>query len=178
MKSWFQLAVTAAAMLASGLAPAQLAPKAQGAVESRLEARKVVTAADGKETFAAANTAKPGDVIEYVATYRNTTKQPVRNLQATLPIPADMELLQGSQKPAAATASTDGTTFAPMPLRRKATKAGAQGDELVPLRDYRALRWSTPELAGEKVFSVSARARVSDDRAATGPPAAGTAGTK
>lgn len=178
MKSWFQLAVTTVAMLASGLAPAQPAPKAQGPVDSRLEARRIVTAADGKETFAAADAAKPGDVIEYVATYRNTGKSAVRDLQATLPIPADMELIQGSQKPAAATASTDGRNFAPMPLRRKVDKPGAQGDELVPLREYRALRWSVPELGGEKVFSVTARARVRDDRAATGPPATGTAGTK
>ena len=39
-----------------------------GQVESRLEARKVVVK-DGKESFESGAAAKPGDTIEYVATY-------------------------------------------------------------------------------------------------------------
>ena len=62
---------------------------------TQLEARKVVRGADGKESFAPADNAKPGDVIEYVATYRNTGKQPIRNLEATLPIPHNTEFVAG-----------------------------------------------------------------------------------
>src|SRR5258708_34001880 len=95
-------AVSTAAMLVVAALPlhAQTA-----AVESTLEARKVVRGADGGESFASAEIAKPGDVIEYVATYRNTTRETIRDLEATLPIPAPTDLIAGSARPAAARAT-------------------------------------------------------------------------
>ena len=60
---------------------------------------------------APAENARPGDVIEYVATYLNTTAQPVRNLEATLPIPANTEILLESTRPNAAIASSSWSTF-------------------------------------------------------------------
>src|SRR6185369_4007426 len=59
-----------AAALLAGIAAAPLASAADEVVSTRLEARKVVTGPDGRERFAPAESAKPGDVIEYVATYR------------------------------------------------------------------------------------------------------------
>ena len=91
---------------------------------TELEARKVVRGADGKESFAAADSAKPGDVIEYVATYRNTGKQPLRNLQATLPIPHNTEFVPGTANPANANASIDAKSYAAMPLKRLHTGHG------------------------------------------------------
>jgi uncharacterized repeat protein (TIGR01451 family) len=167
MKQWIRVAAVAA--LACGGLDAS-AQKPANDVETRLEAHKVVHAADGKETFAPAGEARPGDVIEYVATYRNITRQPIRNLDGTLPIPQQTEFVQGSQKPAQATASLDGTTYAALPLTRKVQRDGRSVDEPVPARDYRFLRWHADTLGAEKSVAFSARVRVIDDRN-TGPPA-------
>jgi uncharacterized repeat protein (TIGR01451 family) len=140
-----------------------------GPIETRLEARKVVRAADGQESFAPAIAAKPGDVIEYVATYRNTTRQPVRNLEATLPIPGNTEFVPGSPKPAAAKASVDSRSWADMPLVRKLVRDGREVQEQVPLREYRYLRWFPGELGGEKSVTFTARVRVVDDVTAGEP---------
>lgn len=149
-----------AAMLAIGAAPVHAQTSQNGAIESRLEARKVVRAADGTETFATADAAKPGDVIEYVATYRNTTAQPVRNLEATLPIPANTEIVSGTARPASAKASVDAAKFSEVPLKRKVKREGREIDEPVPLREYRYLRWYPGEIAGGKSAVFSARVRV------------------
>jgi uncharacterized repeat protein (TIGR01451 family) len=146
--------------IAAILAAAPLQAQQNGPVETRLEARKVVRAADGQEAFTAAADAKPGDVIEYVATYRNRGRAAVRNLQATLPIPADTELVAASANPPAAKASVDARTWGDMPLKRNVTRNGVQVEEQVPLREYRYLRWSPGELGGEQTLTFTARVRV------------------
>lgn len=144
------------------------------ALESRLEARKVVVAADGKENLTGADAARPGDVIEYVATYRNTTRSPIRNVVATLPIPQNTELVAGSPRPVGARASLDGRAFAAMPLKRKVVRDGREIEEQVPLREYRALRWSPGPIDAGQSVTYAARVRVLDD----GPPAATKGGGK
>jgi len=160
-----------AALLLVAAAPAMA--QTSGAVETRLEAHKVVLAADGKESFVPADAARPGDEIEYVATYRNTGSQPVRNLQATLPIPADTELVRGTARPANARASLDGNAFAAMPLMRKVVRDGKSVEEEVPYREYRFLRWFPGELGGDKTASFAARVKVLAD---TTPGEAGSKG--
>lgn len=157
-------AMIAALVLATGVAGVAQAQRASGPLESRLDARKVVVES-GVERLVDAAAAKPGDVIEYAATYRNTGREPIRDLQATLPIPAETEWLAGSAKPAAALASLDGQAFAALPLRRKVTKGGQAVEEDAPLRDYRALRWRLAELAPGKSVTYTARVRVIDDPA-------------
>jgi uncharacterized repeat protein (TIGR01451 family) len=139
---------------------------------TRLEARKVVRAADGKESFEPAESARPGDVIEYVATYRNTGKQPLRNLEATLPVPQNTEFVPGSARPASAKASVDAKSFADMPLKRRTVRDGKPIEALVPVRDYRSLRWFAAELPADKTATFTARVKVIDD----GPPATAKAG--
>jgi len=126
----------------------------------RLESRKVVAAADGKETFAAAESAKPGDVIEYTATYRNTTRQAIKGLEATIPVPSNTEFVAGSQRPAQAKASLDARTWGDMPLKRKVVRDGREVEEQVPVREYRYLRWFPGELGGDKTMTFTARVRV------------------
>jgi uncharacterized repeat protein (TIGR01451 family) len=130
---------------------------------TKLDARKVVRAADGTESFTPAESAKPGDVIEYVATYRNTGKQPIRNLEATLPIPQNTELVDGSARPAGAKASLDAKSFAEMPLKRRVVRDGKPVDEAVPVREYRSLRWYAAELPADKTATYIARVKVLDD---------------
>jgi uncharacterized repeat protein (TIGR01451 family) len=152
-------ALVAALVFAAGAAALAQAQPAAGPLESRLDARKVVVEA-GVERLVDAADAKPGDVIEYVATYRNTGREPIRDLQATLPIPKETEWIAGSAKPAGAQASLDGKAFAAVPLKRK----GPQAVEVaVPVREYRALRWRLAELAPGKSVAYSARVRVIDD---------------
>jgi uncharacterized repeat protein (TIGR01451 family) len=150
------LAIACAAMAAHAQAGAN------GPVETKLEARKVVRGVDGRESFASAEAVKPGDVIEYVATYRNTTGEAVRNLAATLPIPAGTEFIAGSARPATAQASLDAAAFAAIPLKRKAMRAGKQVDETVPVNEYRFLRWYPGELGAQKTLTFSARVKVAE----------------
>jgi uncharacterized repeat protein (TIGR01451 family) len=163
MNSFRQFA--AAVWIAAFVAPAFAQQKA--AVETRLEARRVDTSGDGKESFSPAEAAKPGDVLEYTASYRNTTASPIANLEATLPIPPQTELVAGSVRPANAKASLDSSRFADMPLKRKAMKEGREVEEAVALNEYRALRWYPGALAPNEMLTFTARVRVIDDRSPT-----------
>ncbi len=147
-------AFLAFAFLASGYA--QAAPAVEP-VKVNLQAFKVVSA-NGKESLVESKTAKPGDVLEYRATYNNVSKKNVANLLATLPVPKGMEYVAQSGSPASPEASLDGKVFAPVPLMRK--RADGKGDEPVPVADYRALRWKALDLPAGKTFEVSARMRV------------------
>lgn len=146
--------------LAMILVAVPLHAQQSGPIESRLEQRTVVRAADGKESFAPATAVKPGDVIEYAVTYRNASRQSVRNLEATLPIPSNTEFVPGSAKPAAAKASLDSRSWADIPLKRKVLRDGREVEEQVPFREYRYLRWFPGELGGEKSMTFTARVRV------------------
>jgi hypothetical protein len=88
------------------------------------------------------------------------TRRPVKNLEATLPIPSNTEFVPGSPNPAAAKASVDSRAWADMPLKRKAMRDGREIEEAVPVRDYRYLRWYPGELGGEKAMTFTARVRV------------------
>ena len=151
---WLRVAILA------GIAVLPFASAADDVVHTTLQAHKVVVGADGRERLVAAETAKPGDVIEYVVTSRNTGRETVRNLQATLPIPGNTELIEGSARPATAKASLDAQRFDDMPLMRGVMRNGREAVEPVPAREYRYLRWSTPELAAQRSLTFAARVRV------------------
>ncbi len=126
-----------------------------------LKAQRVVRSNDGKEVLRVADRAMPGEVIQYDALYRNQGKTGVRNLQPTLPIPAGLEYLPESAKPAPSKASVDGKNFAPIPLMRQvALPDGKTKEEPVPPSEYRALRWDLGDLDSGKNALVSARARL------------------
>ena len=120
-----------------------------------LAAYKVTTSQSGEETVQVAKKVKPKDVVEYQATYTNNTTKTIKNLVATLPIPTGTQFLAKSS-PAGVQASTDGVSFAAMPLKRKV------GSQLVniPLQEYRALRWTIVELPAGKSVKVTAQTRV------------------
>jgi uncharacterized repeat protein (TIGR01451 family) len=129
-------------------------------VAVQLTASKV-TSKNGAEKLAPAEQAKPGDTLQYEAVYRNESSRSVENLQATLPIPQGVEFVPGTAKPAAPQASLDGKTFAPIPLKRTVTTAdGKTQEQDVPTSEYRALRWTFPQLEAGKSLSVTARTRV------------------
>lgn len=133
---------------------------AEGDVSVALSAYRV-TMSQGKEAFVPAEQARPGEVIEYRAVYKNTGKQPVKDLMATLPVPQGLEYLPKTAQPVRILASLDGKNYAPVPLMRK-TK-GADGrlvDKEVPVSEYRWLRWPVGTLAASGETQVRARMRV------------------
>jgi uncharacterized repeat protein (TIGR01451 family) len=150
-------ALGAAAMLVIAALPSHAQTPA---VESTLEARKVVREADGSEHYASADVAKPGDVIEYVATYRNTTRETVRELEATLPIPAHTEFIPGSARPSGVRVSLDSRQFAAPPLKRRVVRDGHALEEAIPYREYRYLRWTPVHLGALMFVSYTARVKV------------------
>jgi uncharacterized repeat protein (TIGR01451 family) len=135
------------------------APVAEKTVAVALTQWKVVTGADGKEQLLDASSVKPGDVLEYRATYTNHTGKTVSGLVADLPIPEGLEYLPRSAKPGAALvkAATKDGAYAAEPLMRKAAN---NRTEPVPYSDYRALRWTLGQLPAGGETAVTARARV------------------
>ena len=124
-----------------------------------LSVHRIVGAAT--EASEPASTARPGDVLEYVAEFRNTGSSTARGLSATLPLPVGTEFLPGSQHPADARASVDGVSFDALPLKRVVKQAdGTLREELVPAREYRYLRWPAADLAAGGALSVSARVTI------------------
>src|SRR5262249_12257891 len=82
-----------------------------------LAAHKIVKT-NGTEQSVSGDKAKPGDVIEYVATYKNTDTKPATNVTATLPIPRGMEYIPNTASPESVMASTDDAHYAVVPLKR------------------------------------------------------------
>ena len=148
------MVIVVAALLAPTLA------FAAGDVTVALTAQKV-TKVDGHEVLASAEKAKPGEVLEYRAVYRNAGAQDARRLQATLPIPHGVEYLSKTAAPSQVLASVDGKTFAPVPLTRiERTPDGRDLVREIPLSEYRALRWVIGTLPAKQSRAVVARVRV------------------
>lgn len=130
------------------------------AVDVRLQAFQVTTS-QGGETLAPALEAEVGDIIEYQITYQNQGKALAQSVAATLPVPAgSMHYLAGSAAPKAVQASTDGKTFAPLPLTREVMRKGLRVVERVPASEYRFLRWNLGDLAPGQAVTVSSRMKV------------------
>lgn len=160
----FQLLL--ALMLSASLAVKAQPVASAGGVESKLEVSKVVVK-EGKEQLEPASAAKPGDILQYVASYTNKGRAGVSNLEATLPIPSNTELIIESIKPPGAKASTGGSVFSEVPLKRKVRQTnGAEFEQVVPAREYRSLRWYPGALAAGATVSFTARVKVVDDRQA------------
>ncbi len=148
------------AVLAAVASFAPASAQTDNPVHVALTAQRV-TVVNGRETFAPADKAKPGEVLVYRATCSNDGKETVHSVMATLPIPAGLEYLPRTAAPAVVQASLDGKTFAPVPLVRRVR--GADGREVVqevPASEYRFLRWSVGTLAPKAARTVTARARV------------------
>jgi uncharacterized repeat protein (TIGR01451 family) len=147
----------------AGVAAAQSAPILEAtqkkAVAVVLTQSKVVKDAQGKEQLVDASSVKPGDIVEYRATYTNNTGKPVTGLVADLPIPEGLEYQPRSAKPGASLvqAATKEAVFGPEPLMRK---AASNKIEPVPYADYRSLRWTLGQLPANGSTAVSARAKV------------------
>jgi len=166
MHRFVRLTLAIAIAAAGAMAPAahaaasNPAKPAAGSVAVELTAQRV-TKAQGKEVLVPADEAKPGELIEYRALYRNDGAGEARGLMATLPIPHGTAYVPGSALPRRVEASLDGRTFAPVPLKRTVkTPDGRTVVQDVPVAEYRALRWPLGALPSRDQRAVSARVRV------------------
>lgn len=169
MKPLTQLiAIVATAVFSSGSAWAQ-SSIAQAltanvpALRSELSVKQVVVVEKGKEALRPATEVKPGDLLQYTASYVNGGTSPVKQLVASLPIPAGTQWVDANVLPRPALASTDGKVFLPVPLMRRVKKAdGRVVEEPVPLAEYRAMRWPEQMVAAGATYTVSTRVRVTE----------------
>ena len=150
------------ALALAALAAATVAFAAGGVngVTVELTANRV-TKSQGRDVLAPAEQARPGDLLQYRALYKNESKTEARGLAATLPIPRGTEYVPGSATPRRVEASLDGRTFAPVPLMRKVRTAdGRTVTREVPTKEYVALRWPLGSLPASQSRAVTARVRI------------------
>ena len=146
--------------LLAGLALSQVALAQNAAVRSQLVAQRI-DKVDGKEVLTAATEGKPGDVLQYTGTYRNTGAVAVNKLAATIPVPLGTTFIADSAEPAPTQASLDGARFAPTPLTRTVRQPdGSERKVAVPVSQYRALRWEVGTLAGGASTVVKLQVRI------------------
>ncbi|HUX74101.1 MAG TPA: hypothetical protein VMV25_09460 [Steroidobacteraceae bacterium] len=149
-------------LFAAVIAAVSWAPAAWSAavVTSKLQVRQVQSE-HGHERLGLAAAAKPGDLLQYRAVYRNSGDAPATHLLARVPVPLGTTLLTDSLKPAGAEASTDGTHFAPLPLMQSVSgKDGKRHRQPVPAADIRAVRWNLRTLAPGQSARVLLRVRI------------------
>lgn len=135
-----------------------------------LTANKVTSGQNGKETFAVAREARPGEMLEYRAVYRNQGKQSVHNVLAVLPVPANgLSYIPASASPQQVWASLDGQKFEVAPLMRTvALPDGKRESRPVPVSEYRYLRWDLGILKPGAQAVVTARMRMAQLEQSTG----------
>ncbi|MGI4815324.1 MAG: hypothetical protein ACRYG5_01935 [Janthinobacterium lividum] len=164
----------------AGVSSASARPMpAPAPIDVALTAFKVVKGRHG-EQFVDAASARPGDVLEYRAVYRNHSQAPLRAVVGSLPVPKGTRYVLGSARPANAIGHTaDGRDEAlPVAMRTApaipaaasladAASAGGQTDSQATA-DYRSLRWTLGDMAGGATRSISARVRI-DTASAAGP---------
>lgn len=139
------------------------------AVSSVLTAN-VVSLVDGKTVKKPAADAKPGDVIEYRAVYSNNGKTQIERVLAVVPIPEGTTIVDKTVFPVGATASLDVVTFAPMPLMRTVKSVDSSvRTEVVPLSEYRAVRWALNGIDAGQQVAVSVSVRVNPTAASVSP---------
>ena len=110
-----------------GTVPAAKRIEQPAPVSVTLSAWSVTLDKAGKETFKRAESAKPGDVIEYRAELRNVSRATLKDQALTLPVPPGTAYVPSSARPAQAQARADGGKFEAMPLMR--VERNAQGQE-------------------------------------------------
>ena len=158
-------------LVVTNVALADVATATNPALEAKLVGFKVTQNADHKEVLTLADKVAPGDLLKYQVVYQNNGKSVMSKIKATLPLPIGTTYVAGSAMPANATASLDGKDFAAMPLKRMVKKPdGKLEEQLVPLTEYRALKWELGELAEKNKVEVSARARVNQVSVSTAVP--------
>lgn len=149
------------ALLLTALAAYSSFAHALEPLEIRLEQFQVTTDKKGKEKLVAVDRIKPGEVMEYVATYANRSKKPIAGLSAALPIPPGAEYLEGTAQPAGFQASLADGQYHRVPIKRQVKRPdGSTVEETVAASEYRGLRWDAGTLKPGQKFTARARVRI------------------
>jgi len=135
----------------------------QSSVTAQLQQFKVSKQTQGTDKLTPVSSVKPGDVIEYRATYHNHDTHPISDMVATIPIPVGMNFIPSSLTPETVIvqAATQDGVFSDIPLMHSVRQAnGTIKNQLVDVADYRAIRWKLGKLSANKSMTVSMRAQV------------------
>lgn len=152
-------------MLSLALSSATAFSAEQPLVTVSLSSHRVSKNASGTESIHSGESAKPGEILEYRAIYKNSGKAAAGSLQGTLPVPDEMEFVPDSALPAGVLASTDGKNYAVAPLTRKVKLAnGTLVNREVPVAEYRSLRWNLKDLSPGTSVTVRARMKIKDNQ--------------
>ncbi len=118
------------------------------------------------ESFAKADSVKPGDTVEYRVKASNPTATGLPNFVIDLPIPSSTVYLENTATNAASVAillaSYDRKkSFATPPLKRKIIKDGKTVEETVKPNEYTDLRWIVRgQLKAGQTLEFKARVKV------------------
>ena len=130
------------------------------ALRSDLEAYVVTTGEDGVDVFTAAETIKPGGVIEYRIVYENLTDGPLNTFVVNGPIPESTAFISGSNRTSVeAVFEVEvpdlGWSAAPV-YRTTVSENGVETRERVPASEFTNVRWALaqPLDAGQSVQSI------------------------
>jgi hypothetical protein len=149
--------------LVIALLPVSVHAATPAAPSLELQAFKIVPARPGSpEHLVPATEARSGDQLEYQAVYRNPTAVAVHHVMVTVPVPANgVEYVLETAAPRADLASTDGKTFAQLPLQRVETAAdGRKVSKPAPGADYRFLRWDLGDVPAGATRTVRTRVQL------------------
>lgn len=167
--------IVAAALSTSLVAPAMadvaavgVAAKLDKPIEVTLSVHKLEIH-QGKESLLSAESAVPGDVLEYHATYHNVSHKAVDGVFASLPIPKDADFVADSAMPRNVVArARGGKVFSVLPLQQEVNDAnGKKKMVAVPLSKYGAVGWQLGTIQPGASADIRVRVLV--------PPLAGVA---
>lgn len=158
-----RLAALLKGALACALSSALLPTSAAEAPSLELSALRLVPAtATVAEHLVQADTARIGDVLAYVARYRNPTAATLHHVIVDVPVPTSgAQYVLESATPRPDAASADGKRFAALPLMRtEVSSDGRRSVKPAPAADYRVLRWDLGDVAPATTREVTARVKV------------------
>lgn len=155
---------TRAIVVASALAFSSLSAVAQ-AVTSELAVFSVEASETGAEVLEPAGSIDPGELLQYVVTYKNNTNSALSGFVVTGPVPLDTSYQASSDfisQAATFEARTADIDWSAPPLHRVVVnEAGERVKERVPAADYSEVRWVLSEaLPAQSTLTAQYRTQV------------------
>lgn len=157
LRNKFFLVFFLAIFLSSVLAqPVSNVPQT-GPLQGKMDIYKIVRV-DGQYKRFTMTKAKPGDILEYVVSYKNTGNKPIKNIQIIGPIPAQSYVMPSSIKMPTAKpmmVSIDGgNTYNVPPMKRKVRQGNKIVEVVVSDKEWTHLKCTVPELAADKTTEM------------------------
>ena len=149
------------ALFALSLLTALAAPAYAVGLEATQTVERAVITIDeaGVETvtYEIAEELAPGDELRYTISYLNADDKPAQNVKLSMPVPVEVNYVEGSAKPGTAdiSYSVDGETYAARTALKIQTP---EGERSAAAEDIRFIRWSftdgiSPAEAGKISYS-------------------------